>query len=128
MLRYSVPIKTLPLHIFSQILEALIVEWRNLTPRFASTPERRNENIKYLNFSSENRTNIRHVYSHTLVPFFTGRNPHGLPPSEERRRGVPGSHCLKSSRCLLARERGSPNSSAEGQICLTQVYVMFDTF
>ena len=29
----------------SLILEALCVEWSNSTPRFASTPERRNENI-----------------------------------------------------------------------------------
>ena len=27
-------------------MEALRVEWQNSTPRFTSTPERRNENIK----------------------------------------------------------------------------------
>ena len=41
--------KTLPLN-----LEALRVERRNLTPRFALSSERRNENIKYLIPSSEN--------------------------------------------------------------------------
>ena len=39
----------------SGVLEALRVEWRNSTPRFASTSERRNGNIninKYFIFSS----------------------------------------------------------------------------
>ena len=50
----------------------------------------------------------RRVYSHTAVPlFFKGGNPHGLPPSRERRRGVPDSYRLKPPRCLVARERGA---------------------
>ena len=36
--------------IFRQILKKLRVEWRCLTPRFASTPERRNENINLTTF------------------------------------------------------------------------------
>ena len=34
--------------ILHQILEALRVEWRNSTSRYVLTPERTNENIKYL--------------------------------------------------------------------------------
>ena len=34
-----------PFPAFPQVLEALRVEWRISTPRFASTLERRNENI-----------------------------------------------------------------------------------
>ena len=37
--------------------ETLCVEWRNATPLFASTPARRNENIKYIISSSKNQTN-----------------------------------------------------------------------
>ena len=36
---------------FRRILEALSVEWRNSTPRFASTPERRNRNYQHYNQS-----------------------------------------------------------------------------
>ena len=35
----------------AELFQALLVKWRNSTPRFASIPERRNENInlnKYL--------------------------------------------------------------------------------
>ena len=47
MLRYFVLIKILPFSTCSQILEALRVECENETPRFASSLERGNENIKY---------------------------------------------------------------------------------
>ena len=43
----------------------------------------------------------------TFFFFFMRGNPHGLPPSRERRRGVPDSYRLKPPRCLLARERGA---------------------
>ena len=36
-----------PLSTFHRILEALNVQWRNPIPYFASSPGRRNENIKY---------------------------------------------------------------------------------
>ena len=41
---------------FRQSLEAMRFKWQNSTPRFASTPERRNENIKYFISWNENRT------------------------------------------------------------------------
>ena len=65
MLRYSFPI-------FCWILEALRVEWQNSTPRFASTPERRNGNIhglsKYFISSSGDRTHNQSILQSHLVP------------------------------------------------------------
>ena len=53
---HSVLIRTLWLHSFRWILEALRVEWWYLTPCFASLPERENENIKWFISSIGNRT------------------------------------------------------------------------
>ena len=55
----SVPFKTLQLPTLRGILDGLRVEWRNSLPRFASLPDRVNENIKYFFFSSGNRTHNR---------------------------------------------------------------------
>ena len=53
---------------FRRILEALCVEQRNSTPRLASTPGRRNENIKYFTSSSENKThNLLRLQSHAYA-------------------------------------------------------------
>ena len=56
------------------VLEALHVEWRNSMPRFAPTPEQRNENINLTNISFprvgiEPTTN--RFYIHTLCPCAT---------------------------------------------------------
>ena len=51
--------------IFRRIPEAFRVEWQNSTPRFASTPERRNKNIKYSRMGIEAKT--FRVYNHTLA-------------------------------------------------------------
>ena len=48
------------------ILETLCVEWANSTPRFASTPERKNKNMKSPRVWIE--ITICRVYSHMLVP------------------------------------------------------------
>ena len=45
--------------------------WRNSTPRFAPTPERRNGNVnlnKNFTLSSGIESTTNRVYSHTLVP------------------------------------------------------------
>ena len=43
-------------------------EWRNSTPRFASKPERKNENINDSIYSSENRThNLSRLQSHFVL-------------------------------------------------------------
>ena len=56
-----------PLPTFYRILKALRM-WRNLTPRFASKPERY-ENIKKYIFSRGNRThNLSRLQSHTCFP------------------------------------------------------------
>ena len=60
-----------PVPYFPRILEALRVEWRNSTPRFASTPQRRNENInvnKYFMSSSGIELTTSRFYIHTLCP------------------------------------------------------------
>ena len=54
-----------------QNLEALCVEWRSSTPRFVSTPERRNGTInlsKYFISSSGDRTHNQSVLQSHLVP------------------------------------------------------------
>ena len=54
-------VKTLRSPLSRRVLEALRVEWRNSAPRFASTPERGNENInvnKY--FTSRRNDNIKY--------------------------------------------------------------------
>ena len=51
-------VKTLRSQRSARVLEALRVEWWNLMPRFASTPERKNGNInvnKYFSYLSGNR-------------------------------------------------------------------------
>ena len=60
-LSYYVVIKKFP------ILEAFCVQWRNSMPRFAPLSERGNESIKYLFFSSGNRTHNRR-FLHTYAP------------------------------------------------------------
>ena len=49
-LRYSVP------YFSGTFLGTLRIEWRKSTPRSASTPERRNKNIKYFSFTCGNQT------------------------------------------------------------------------
>ena len=72
--RQRVPsVKTLrsPLSAFRRVLDALRVEWRNSTPRFASTPERRNDNLnvnKYLSSSFEDRTHNQSILQSHSVP------------------------------------------------------------
>ena len=45
------------------------VKRRNLSPRFASTTERKNENIQYFMFLSGNRTpNLLRLRSHVCAP------------------------------------------------------------
>ena len=52
--------------LLSAIVKELCIGWRNFTPRFASTPQQRNENIKYyISFSIE--PTICRIDSHTLV-------------------------------------------------------------
>ena len=66
----SVKLNTL-FPIFCRILEALRVEWQNSTPRFASTPKRRNGNInlsKYLISSNGDRTHNQSVLQSHFVP------------------------------------------------------------
>ena len=51
-----------------RILVVLFVEWRNSTPRFASTPERRHENVKYFISSSGNRIhNLSRLHMFVLL-------------------------------------------------------------
>ena len=57
-----------PLSVLFLVLGPLRVEWRNPTQLFASTPERRNENInlnKYFISSNGDRTHNQSIYSHT---------------------------------------------------------------
>ena len=86
------------------------------------------QNIENVIFVSKNRYFLRNFYREVsliryqalqisdsstvgdrahLVPFFTGGNPHGLPPPGERRRGVPDS-----AKTGQQPGNGSPNSSA----------------
>ena len=58
-------VKTLPFSTFRQTLEALRIEWPNLSPRFACLPEQGNENIKYLFPLSVDRPHNCRVYSRT---------------------------------------------------------------
>ena len=76
MLRYCVPIKTVPFFSFLWILSIEFnsstsitsMKWRNSTPHFASLPERGNENIKYFIFSSGNQThNLSHLPSNVCA-------------------------------------------------------------
>ena len=56
-----------PFSTFYQIPEASRVELRNSTPRFASTPAQKNENMKYFISSSRHRThNLLRLHSHVL--------------------------------------------------------------
>ena len=60
-----------PFSTFCRILEALPVKWPNLTPRFASTPERRNGTInlnKYFISLSGDRTHIMSILQSHFVP------------------------------------------------------------
>ena len=62
-------VKTLPT--FLRVLEALRVGWWNSTPRFASKPERRNENINVnKNFisSSVDRTHDQSILQSLYAP------------------------------------------------------------
>ena len=52
---------------FRRVLEALRVEWRNSTPHFTSTPERRNVN-KYFISSSGDRTHNQSILQSHFVP------------------------------------------------------------
>ena len=61
------PNKILQLSTFRRILDPLRVAERNSAPRFASLPERGNENIKYFYLPSGNRTDNRPVYSRCCV-------------------------------------------------------------
>ena len=55
-------------------LEALRIEWRNSTPRFALLLERESKNFLYLIFKNENRTHsMSRLYSHAAP-----RLPSGL--------------------------------------------------
>ena len=59
---------------FRRILEALRAEWRNSTPRFASTPERRNKDINlntYFISSIGIESTTSGVYSYTMYPCAT---------------------------------------------------------
>ena len=54
---------------FRRILEALHTEWRNISPRFVSTPKRRNKNIKYFISPSGNGTHsLSCLQSHACAP------------------------------------------------------------
>ena len=54
--------------VFRRILKALRVEWRNSMLRFVSTPEGRNENIKYIISSSGNRNHYLLRLQSRFVP------------------------------------------------------------
>ena len=61
-------VKTLPFSTFRWILEALHAAWqRNSTPRFASTPERWNENKHFISPSGDRTHNQSRLQSH-FVP------------------------------------------------------------
>ena len=61
MLRHSV------LH-FTSNYEALLIEWRNWTPHYATLLERGNENMQYVVSLSRNRThNLLHLQSHVCA-------------------------------------------------------------
>ena len=72
MLRHYVPIKTLPLPTFRQILRTLRVEWRNSTLRFASLHKKHN---------------LSRLQSHACATTgLKAYNPKYSSPSREKRR------------------------------------------
>ena len=81
MLRHSIPIKILSFPIFHLIFEALRIEWRNPTPRFASLTGRGNQNIKHFIPTSVNRTHNRQDCSHQETK---SKQEAGVPPGRAR--------------------------------------------